>query len=217
MIPARHTWFHVRFFRWYIPFRMRKHFSAIRVHDPVPDTSGKPLLVIGNHFSWWDGFFIFWLNERYFRKTYYVMMLEEQLRKNMILNKSGAFSIHRGSKEIMESIGYARSILEGKEKGDENALLLMYPQGEIQSQHIRTFTFEKGLERITRGLEGRINILMVLALVDYFSSPKPELHFYFQRYPFAGELSVPDLESAFNDFHTRTLHTHTHTSTPPHH
>jgi hypothetical protein len=199
MIPPRHTWFHVRFFRWYANIRIKRNFSSVTVHQPIPDTSGKPLLVIGNHFSWWDGFFILWLNARYLKKKFHVMMLEEQLQGNMILNKTGAFSIKKGSREMVESLLFARSILENAATGkNEFPLLLMYPQGEIQSMHIRPIKFEKGLEKITNGLEGKINILMVACLIDYFSNQKPQLHFYLELYPFTDKLGVTDLESAFN-------------------
>ncbi len=216
MIPARHTWFHVRFFLWYTRIRLKRNFSAIKVHSPIPDVSDKPLLVIGNHFSWWDGFWILWLNDRYLHKKFHVMMLEEQLKKNGILNKTGAFSIRRGSRDAVESLKYARKILEdgsaesGRTDGSaptarQLPMVLMYPQGEIQSMHTRPVKFEKGLENITRGLEGKINILMVVILIDYFSNQKPELHFYLELYPFTQQLVTHNLEAAYNDFLTRSL------------
>ena len=111
MIPARHTRFHTCFFRWYTEIRLKRNFSRIIVHHPIPDITSKPLLIIGNHYSWWDGFFILWLNNRFWHKKFHVMMLEEQLRQNMILNKTGAFSIRRGSRDALESLKYANGIL----------------------------------------------------------------------------------------------------------
>jgi 1-acyl-sn-glycerol-3-phosphate acyltransferase len=215
MIPARHTWFHVRFFRWYTAVRLKRNFSTLTVHPPVADVSDKPLLVIGNHFSWWDGFWILWLNHHYLHKKFHVMMLEEHLRKNSILNKTGAFSIRRGSRDAVESLKYARKILEdgslknGRTDGSaptarQLPMILMYPQGEIQSMHTRPVTFEKGLEHITRGLEGKIYILMVVVLVDYFSNQKPGLHFYLELFPFTKKLVIEDIESAFNRFLNRS-------------
>jgi hypothetical protein len=226
MIPAKHTWFHIRFFRWYTNCRIRRNFSNIVIHEPFNDLSDKPLLIIANHFSWWDGFFILWLNNRYLKKQFHVMMLEDQLRENMILNKIGAFSIKKNSRDMVESLNYARNILRledlktirrgeaktlrrGEEKtlrrGDGKRsqrvpLLLMYPQGEIQSMHSRELKFEKGIEHITSGLEGKINILMVVVLIDYFSEQKPQVHFYFQQYPFQTSLSSQQLEITYNQF-----------------
>jgi 1-acyl-sn-glycerol-3-phosphate acyltransferase len=205
MIPARHTWFHVRFFRLYTQRKIRKHFSSVTVHGEIPDVADKPLLVIGNHFSWWDGFFILWLNTRYLHKKFHVMMLEDQLRKNMILNKTGAFSIHPGGRNALESLAYANTILkkgclvEGSEKYRQ-PLVLMYPQGKIHSMHEQSVRFEKGIERIASGLEGKIHILLVAALTDYFSDQKPQLHFYTQVYPFDQPLDTDDLEVSYNRF-----------------
>jgi hypothetical protein len=228
MIPAKHTWFHIRFFRWYTNYRIRRNFSLVDIHEQVPDLSDKPLLIIANHFSWWDGFFILWLNNRFFKNQFHVMMLEDQLRENMILNKIGAFSIKKNSRDMVESLNYARGILSQEDedfktlrledlktgrRGDEKTkrrgdgkrsqgvpLLLMYPQGEIQSMHKKELKFEKGIEHVTRGLEGKINILMVAVLIDYFSEQKPQLHFYLQLYPFQNPLSLKHLEISYNQF-----------------
>jgi 1-acyl-sn-glycerol-3-phosphate acyltransferase len=220
MIAARHTWLHVRFFRWYTDFRIRRNFASVTVHGPVPDTAGKPLMVIGNHFSWWDGFFILWLNNRFFHKRFHVMMLEDQLRKNMILNHTGAFSIKPGSRDVIRSLSYARRIIEEKglgaapgtgknvtrrERLRQSPLLLMYPQGAIRSMHARGVRFEPGIRRIIRGLEGKVNILMVVALVDYLSGQNPQLHFYLQGYPSDAPFTAEALESAFNSHLTESL------------
>ncbi len=226
MIPARHTWFHVRFFRFYADFRIRKNFSSVTVHNDVPEVHEKPLVVIANHFSWWDGFFILWLNHRFFRKLFHVMMLEDQLQGNMILNKTGAFSIKKSSRDMVESLNYARGILEGRTRGQKgrtrgqkgrtrgssptqmSPLLLMFPQGEIQSMHTRPLKFKKGLEHITRGLENKINILMVAVLVDYFSDQKPQLHFYLELYPFIKQLDMKAVEDAYNLFFSDSINHH---------
>lgn len=213
MIIARHTWFHVRFFRWYSNCRIRRNFSSVSVHGTLPEDSRKSLLIIANHFSWWDGFFILWLNTHYLKKQFHVMMLEDQLRKNRILNKTGAFSIKKGSRDMIESLRYARSILCGKASAPSRTgpsektapLLLMYPQGEIQSMHTQPLVFEKGIEHITHGLEGKLDILMVVVLIDYFSSQKPHLHFYAGYYPFDHELNSKDLESAYNVFFSESI------------
>jgi len=198
MIPARQTRFHEWFFRVYTDLRIRRNFSEVIVHGDVPE-SGKPLLVVSNHFSWWDGFFILWLNNRYFHRRFYVMMLEEQLRKNMILNKAGAFSVSRKTRGIIESLEYSRNVLA--DRGNKPLpLLLMFPQGEIRSMHIPSLKFEKGIEKITRGIEGDIDLLMTAVLVDYFSRQKPELHYHCEMYPLRGPLKTAGLEEAYNDF-----------------
>jgi 1-acyl-sn-glycerol-3-phosphate acyltransferase len=210
MIPARHTWLHVRFFRWYTDYRIKRNFSSVQLHGQVPGKSGRPLLVIANHFSWWDGFFILWLNTHHLGKKFHVMMLEDQLQNNMILNKTGAFSIRRNSRDMVASLNYARDILAGKTsrasgKNPPAPLVLMYPQGGIRSMHARPLKFERGLERITRGLEGAIDILLVVVLTDWFSNQKPQLHMYLQSFPFNHEMDIDTLESTYNQLLTNSI------------
>ncbi|MFA5217666.1 MAG: 1-acyl-sn-glycerol-3-phosphate acyltransferase [Bacteroidales bacterium] len=204
MIPARHIFFLVDFFRYYIDFRIKEHFSRVVIHPPVPELTDKPLLIIGNHFSWWDGFFTLWLNNHLFHRRCYAMMLEEQLRKNRILNFIGAYSINPGSRDAIASIRYSRDILlKGTDPSMPPAkrpLLLMFPQGSIQSMHARYHHFKGGLEHIVNDLEGQITVLMTIALTDYFSKPKPELHLYLKEYPFNKKLDIKDLEIVFNQF-----------------
>ncbi len=72
-------------------------------------------------------------------------MLEEQLRKHMYLNKAGGFSVRKGSRSIVESLGYTAELLN-----DKNNLVLMFPQGRIESMHKQDFVFEKGIEYVLK-------------------------------------------------------------------
>lgn len=123
------------------------------------------------------------------------------MTKNRILNKTGAFSIRKGTRDAVASLRYANQLLAG----DGKNLVLMYPQGAIRSMHQHSLSFEKGVERITQGLEGRIQIVLVNILTDYFSAPKPELHFRMELYPFEAPLDIKDLESAYNRFFNRSI------------
>ncbi len=55
------------------------------------------------------------------------MMLEEQLRKRMYLNKSGGYSVRKGSRSILKSLDYTAELLKEKK-----SLVLMFPQGKIR-------------------------------------------------------------------------------------
>jgi len=207
MIPAKHTWFHDRFFRWYTNYRIGRNFSQVQVKGDQPP-SGEPLLLVSNHFSWWDGFFMLWLNNRYLHRRFHVMMLEDQLSKNMILNKTGAFSIQRGSRDALQSIAYARKLLTGEARAkgkhaffkNAPALVLMYPQGEIESQHTSVIRFQSGIEHIVKGIEGQITLLMTVVLTDYFSAQKPSLTIYLKNFALNVTLDVATLEQSFNEF-----------------
>lgn len=194
MIQARHHPFYVWFFRHYSNLMIRKDFSKIHIIGEV-HCGDRAILMIGNHFSWWDGFFANYLNNKLFRRTFHVMMLEEQLRPRMFLNKAGAFSIEPGSRSVVSSIRYAAELLLNNEN-----ILVMYPQGQIQSLYNQTFRFEKGISKIMAfaGNPG-CSIVFYAAMVDYFSSRKPSLDFYLKQYDYGDSFLPDNLERAFNE------------------
>lgn len=160
--------------------------------DDDPDISA---LIIGNHFSWWDGFFVYYLNGKYFHRTYHVMMLEEQLQSRKFLCKAGAFSISPGSRDMGQSLSYATNILN-----KPGNLLLIYPQGEIQSQHQHQMIFKDGWMRIIEKATQPFKTIFVVTLIDYFSQPKPTLYFYLKEFHNGEKFEKDQIESEFNDY-----------------
>lgn len=192
MIYARHKRLHTAFFRFYSRYLMRNNFRSVRfVDDPGP--TDKPVLIIGNHFSWYDGFFMNYYNNEVLKKKFHVMMLEEQLQGRMFLNKSGAFSINPGTRDIIESLTYSAEILN-----DPGNLLLMYPTGEIQSSYISSFRFMKGLDKILSGNNAEIRFYA--CMIDYFSERKPAAWIYFHVTD-GKHRSTPELEKDYNEFY----------------
>ncbi|MCF8360237.1 MAG: 1-acyl-sn-glycerol-3-phosphate acyltransferase [Prolixibacteraceae bacterium] len=183
MIEARHHWFFSRFFNWYTSFMITKDF-----HEVVIDGDWKPAncgtMVIGNHISWWDGFWALYLNNQFLKKDFNVMMLEEQLSQRMFLNKAGAYSIQPGTRDVFKSLQYTKNLLRNAQN-----MVLMFPQGEISSMVNHQISFEKGVERLLDP-EMKIQLLFYCAFVDYFSHRKPSLFFYLC------EVEKPDLSAA---------------------
>ena len=98
ILEATHNPFLYGFFRLYTRLRIKGAFRNVFIESEVAD-SGLPVLVIANHFSWWDGFWIMYMNMKLFRRKFYYMMLEEELRKNIFLNRIGGYSVKRGGEE----------------------------------------------------------------------------------------------------------------------
>ncbi len=199
MIKARHVPFHVWFFNVYSRWMIRRHFRAMEIHGR-PNVEGKAVLVIGNHFSWWDGFFMVEVNRRLWRKRFHVMMLEDQLEARMFLNKAGAFSIRKGSRSLIPSLQYAGEVLS-----DKRNMMLMFPQGKIQTHHRCSFQFEKGVETILKNTRGNPQIIFSAALVDYFSEKKPRLDIYLEKAELKENTSTRELEEKYNDFFRRKI------------
>lgn len=176
MIKATHHPLYVYFFKLYSTYMLKKHFNKLIIKGfPVIDSS-RPLLLIANHFSWWDGFIISYLNDHFFGKKLHIMMLEEQLRTRKFLSKAGAYSIQRKSRHIIESLNYTSSLFNNSDH-----LIAMFPQGEIQTMHQSIFHFEKGIEKITQKNKNTFQFLMLSIIMDYFNAPKPSITLAFKE------------------------------------
>lgn len=198
MLKAKHNMIIYPFFQYYNNFILKKHFKAIRFVGEIDDRN-LPILLISNHISWWDGFWHEYFNRKYFNRKYHFMMLEEQLRKHWFLNYCGGFSVRKKSRSIIESINYTVELLQNKRN-----MVLIFPQGEIQSMQNQTIVFENGIEHILRKIENRIQICFVVNLVDYFSDPKPTDYFYFQEYN-ESSFEVCSLQKSFNNFYFQCI------------
>lgn len=194
MIKANHSYLGEMFFKYYSKIKLDKHFHNIRFVGDIEDLD-QAVLVISNHFSWWDGFIQLQLNNRFFKRKFHVMMLEEQLNKFMILNKGGAFSVQKNSREIINSLNYSVEILS-----DKKNLLLMFPQGEIQSIYTDNFIFGNGLNYLLKNKKVDIQLIFNINLVDYFSESKPTLSIYFKTFTISSNTDLMQIEAAFNKF-----------------
>jgi 1-acyl-sn-glycerol-3-phosphate acyltransferase len=176
---------------------LKKYFHGIVTELDHPQ-SEKPVLLIANHFSWWDGFIGHYLSFKYFKKKFHVMMLREQLIKRMFLNKAGAFSVEKSTRSVVESLHYSAEILSR-----EGNLLMMFPQGSIESLYHRDFLFEKGVEKILEKCDPIPEIVFNVNLVDYFPNPSPTL--FIRTKSYRGALSAMAMQEAFNRFHAECI------------
>jgi 1-acyl-sn-glycerol-3-phosphate acyltransferase len=192
MIKARHKPFYVWLFNQYTRIMLKKHFHEININSNVRPRN-IATVIIANHFSWWDGFFVVHINYIMFHKRFHVMMLEEQLKKHRILSKAGAFSVTKKKKSVLESIDYCISLLD-----DPENLLLFYPQGEIQSSYHFPLKFEKGLLKILDGTNREFQLVFLVVLTDYFSNKRPVLNLNMTE--FSGPFTHSEIEKAFNNF-----------------
>lgn len=197
MLKATHNPFLYGFFKLYTRVKLKIAFRNILIEGEVAD-KGLPVLVIANHFSWWDGFWIVHLNRKLFRRKFYYMMLEEELRKNIFLNRIGGYSVKRGSRSIIESLRYTIDLLKNREN-----LVLLFPQGKIESGHVTGFLFEKGVQRVAGEVAGHAQIIFVVNFVEYYSRARPSLYMYITEYE-AGQ----KIEEAYNAFFASALKAH---------
>lgn len=154
------------------------------------------MLAVANHFSWWDAFILFYLNDKIFKKRYHVMMLEEQLRKYRLFNYGGVYSVKKKSRDIIRSLDFTAGLLN-----DPKNMVLMFPQGMIQSQHLSALHFEKGLSYVTGMSTAQYHVIFIASLTDYFSSRKPSLHIFYEEFTAGKKSDAGALENSYNLFY----------------
>jgi Acyltransferase len=176
MIRAKHKQLAVWFFDWYLTWIIRKDFKELHIELPeLP--KGKSILVLANHFSWWDGFWQVYVNRFYFRKRYHVMMLERELKKRILLRYAGSYSVNPGDRSVIESIHYTLEVLEQPKN-----MAVLFPQGKIESMQSGNIVFEKGAMRIIQQVSYECCILMCVATVEYGSYRKPSVWLHYKIY-----------------------------------
>ncbi len=172
MIAAQHNAFIDFMVGRPVSLLMRCVFRSIRIHGQKCPAKG-PVLLIANHFSWWDGFIAREVNTAVFKRRLHVMMLEEELSKRPFLRKMGAFSIRRKSRGALQSLNYAAALLDNPDH-----LLLLFPQGEFQTTHRYPLNFQNGWYRILEKAPQDTQIFFMACLSDFFRHQRPALDIY---------------------------------------
>jgi 1-acyl-sn-glycerol-3-phosphate acyltransferase len=198
VLKARHHFLIYPFFRFYAGWIIHRHFGLVELKNEFDDRD-LPVLLLSNHVSWWDGFFAMYLNVKVLRRKFYFMMLEEQLKKFYFFNKTGGFSIRKKSRGVVESINYTAELLR-----DQGNMVLLFPQGKIESIYKTSFQFESGIGRIVEKADCRIHILFMANLIDYFSNKKPGLYIYVSEYQYE-KFDTKSIQDAYNLFYARCI------------
>lgn len=201
MITAKYHFFITPMFRLLTRFLVKRHFASVHTASDYVE-SDRPVLLIANHISWWDGFWLDFYNQNRVHKKFHFMMLESQLRKHSYFQYAGGFSVKKKSKESVKSIEYTLQLLN-----DGSNLVLMFPQGEINSSYNNQILFQKGIKQILSKCNNNLDVLFVANLTDYFSKPKPALYIYSKTYASSFFLEN-DIEAAYNLFYNSILDKH---------
>ncbi len=195
MIRANHNKYWVKFSHYYTKFLIWFFFRNVRYIGEYEEKN-LPILIIGNHFSWFDGFIQILLNLEVFKRRFNFMMLENELKKNMVLTKIGASSISKGKRSSLESLDYAVEMLQ-----DKDNMFLFFPQGKIKSVYTRTFVFEKGLlTHILKNMKNEYQLVFNVNLIDYGAWRKPEISAYYETQIINENTNADDIEKEFNRF-----------------
>jgi len=187
--PAKH-WLITPFFNWYIGWIIKRNFHSVNFNK-VTLHPAKAVLLIANHFSWWDGLLLYYLNKVQFKKTFRIMVLEETMREVTFFRYLGAFSVTKNSRQVVESLQYAAGLLS-----DPDNLVVIFPQGKLYSNFVESVTFEKGLFKITEMATADFQYLLAAAFTENFDQKKPSVNLGFKVLQ-SNEVSATELQNAY--------------------
>ncbi len=176
LIPARPSLWAERVFDIYLTRLFKRHFSALYLLGEPPRLDPNlPVLLLPNHSTWWDGFFIHFLNKKIFRRRPYLMMLEEQLRRYPFFSRVGVFSVDPNSaKHTRASLRYAAQLLQ-----DTHNLVCLFPQGELAPWGKRPLQYKRGLELILKLHGAPVNLLPLAMRLEFLGEQLPAAFFLF--------------------------------------
>ncbi len=181
MIKAQHIPWAEKIFEMYINRLIRKHFYTLHLIGNLPSlVENKPVLLLPNHRTWWDGFFIYTFIHHFYKRPLYIMMLEEELKKYKFFAKLGAYSIQPGQpKSVLKSLQYSISLLKNKQH--PAPFVCIFPEGELFSWGKRQPNFKKGIEWIIRKSDEPIIILILSIYTTFVDQQLPQVFFQLSR------------------------------------
>lgn len=199
MIPTRKKEFwsavYIRYVRWWIS----RNFKEVKIM-PFEPRASHSVLMLCNHFSWWDGFIANWTAVYNLKRRYHVMMQQDQFLQRSYLRYIGAYSIKKGSRELLESLTYSARLLD-----DARNMIVIFPQGELYSNHETHIHVEKGVYKLIEQIKGPCQVVYHCILIDYFESLKPRAYIHQFDCGLAGEITFEELKQRINDSHRQAL------------
>jgi len=157
----------------------------------VPFTARKPILLLANHISWWDGAWLLLRNESHWKRRFNVLMLAHELRKRSFLTASGAIGLGKGRQQL-QALEQLKDLAN-----DASNMLLIFPEGAIQAAQAKETVFQMGL--LKRLDFSRWQVVFVFSAVEYINKPRPTRFHFVQPYQTTDPSALPAAYSAFKE------------------
>lgn len=192
------------FFGHYINRSLKRNFHQINFNH-IPVDHSRAILLLANHYSWWDGFIFYHLNQLLFKKQPHVMVLETTVKQWPFMRHLGAFSINPRSKSMSKSLNYAAGLLD-----DPDNLLLIFPQGKLYSNFIDDIRFENGLSRIIAQSSKKFEYIMAASFTEHLDHKKPSVNIHLKSAVIPGD-DIPTLNHVYNQHYHQSKQLQTQT------
>ncbi|WP_338665711.1 lysophospholipid acyltransferase family protein [Pararoseomonas sp. SCSIO 73927] len=170
----------------------RRHMGALRVPawGMPPDAGERPLIVLANHPSWWDGVAFMLLPVRLFSdRQIYIPMEAAALAKYRFMRRLGVFGIEPGPRGAVAFLRTAKEVLAGP-----RAMLWMNAPGRFQDVRERPVAIAPGVTRLPEIAPEAIVLPLALDYV-FWTERRPEMLAAFGEPLEARELLALDREA----------------------
>lgn len=189
---------------YFISWLVSKRFNKLII-DTVEFKADTSYLLLCNHFSFWDGFLATYLvrNSIYKQrgiKALNFMSVKKQMQINPWLRYTGSFSVEPGKISAGESVAYAAEILS-----TAGNVLVLYPQGNLESSHVRKIVLQDGINAIIPQIKGNCQIIWSSNLTEFFESLKPSVYFYMMDCGTNKDYNFDVLNQKINAFHKAAI------------
>lgn len=170
MIKAERNRIALFVFDIYLDRLLKKYFhDFILINDFPSIRDDKSLIVAPNHFSWWDGFFVYYSLRKLTKKKTYIMMLEEQLKRYWFFQKIGCFSVNPNNKQsTIVTMKYTMELLNNPDN-----CVVIFPQGELEPFDKNPLSYNKGIEFLAEHSNNEFDILPVANKIYYTNQKLP--------------------------------------------
>lgn len=189
---------------YFLTWLFRRRFNKMVIKD-IPIKADHSYLLMCNHFSFWDGFWAGYLclhaiHKKQELKGFYIMVLKKQMQMNPWLKYFGCFSVAPGTTTVNESLAYAAELLS-----QPGNLLLIYPQGNLESNHVRDIVMKDGVSQIVPQVKGNCQLIWSSNFIEYFESLKPSVYFHMLDCGDNRDFNFHDLRLKINEHHKAAL------------
>ncbi|WP_458095539.1 lysophospholipid acyltransferase family protein [Roseomonas sp. WA12] len=161
-----------RFYHFIFARFFRRHMGALRIPPwGLPqDPEGRPLIVLANHPSWWDGVAFMLLPTRLFpRRHVYIPMEAAALAKYRFMRRLGVFGIEPGPRGAVAFLRTAKEVLAAPP-----AMLWMNAPGQFQDVRERPVIIAPGVTRLPEIAPDAVVIPLALDYV-LWTERRPEM------------------------------------------